>query len=301
MNVLITGHTGFLGGRIVQYLSGTRKFILKFYPNDITDAWAAGQYRMDDIEAIIHLAANYDSTNGPVDHEKSMRVNSLGTLNMLNAAIAAGVKRFIYFSTVHVYGSPLTGTITEETLPRPLSPYAITHKAAEDWVLAAHTKKEITGIVLRLSNSFGCPANDSKNAWMPIINNMCRQAVETGTITLQSTAVQERDFITVEDVCRAVEHFLSLPEEKCLDGLFNVGGDNTMSIVEAAVEVAYKSDSIRDTRVIPTGSLDTIPYGFSYCIDKLRETGFELTNNVGKEIHDTLTLLMKKHIGDATA
>lgn len=293
--VLITGSNGFLGGRIIKYLLSTKRVVFRIYPHDVTDAWAAEQYNMAGVDSVIHLASIYDSN--PIDAKHSVEVNTIGTVNILNAAIRSGVKRFIYFSSVHVYGSPLRGTISEKTLPRPVSPYAISHKSAEDFVLAAHDQNKITGIVLRLSNSFGCPAHKSDNAWLPIVNNMCKQASEKGQIHLQPTAVQERDFIAVTDVCRAVEHMLFLPAERCLDGLFNLGGNWNMQIASIAAIVAIrcvvhgiKCDVVTE-EAYPQAYCE---YRFRYNSEKLGYTGFELTRNVVDEIDEIVKFCMEK-------
>ena len=230
------------------------------------------------IDAIIHLASVYDLPG--IVPQRSLIVNGEGTLKMLEAAKISGVKKFIYFSTVHVYGSPLCGTITEETLPRPVAPYAISHRVAEDFVLAAHSKGEITGLVLRLSNSFGCPNKESPNAWMPIINNMCKQAVETGTITLKNGCEHSRDFITVFDVCRCVDHFLNLHGSQVKDGLFNLGGEFVREISQAAhyVQTRYKQLFGENIEIINTStSCDYIKLPFRYDISKLKSTGFSLS------------------------
>src|SRR5262245_32752221 len=60
------------------------------------------------------------------------------------------LRRFIYMSTAKVFGSNPTGVIDELSLPRPASHYAITHRLAEDYVLAAHDKQRVEGVVMRL-------------------------------------------------------------------------------------------------------------------------------------------------------
>jgi UDP-glucose 4-epimerase len=167
---LITGGFGYLGGRIAQALAANPGRSLRLgtrwpqpapewlrtcepVPLDLMSeeglaAACAG------VSCMVHLAAlnEIDSASDP---EQALLVNTLGTLKLLCAAERAGVQRFVYFSTAHIYGAPLTGTITEATVPRPAHPYATTHRAAEDFVLAAHDRRALTGIVVRLSNGFG--------------------------------------------------------------------------------------------------------------------------------------------------
>lgn len=219
-NILITGGLGYVGGRASQKLSessicnvllGTRRMDCE------TPRWLdkAVIIRMDllsedslseackNVRYIIHLAA-LNKTECADDPEVAVRVNTLGTLKLLKAAERAGVERFIYMSTAHIYKSPLIGTITEDTLPRPLHPYAITHKAAEDFVFASHDRKRLVGIVVRLSNGFGVPAHKDVNCWTLLANDLCRQAATTGKLVLKSAGLQRRDFITLTDVGRAL-------------------------------------------------------------------------------------------------
>jgi len=139
--------------------------------------------------------------------------------HLMSPAIAAGLERFIYFFTAHVYGEPLIGRITEATLPRPIHPYAITHYAAKNFVLAAHNQNKITGVALRLSNGFGAPTHPNVDCWTLLVNDLCRQAVQTRKIVLRSNGLQQRDLIPLMDIGGAVRHLIALPRSNCADGL----------------------------------------------------------------------------------
>ena len=239
--VLITGGLGYVGGRIAEYLSrdnalflsiGTRRdeiVVRDWIENgDVVQMDLASKNSLEDacagVRHVIHLAG-LNEIDSAKDPEKALAINGHGTLRLLRASEKAGVERFIYFSTAHVYGAPLEGRITEQTVPRPVHPYAITHRVAEDFVLAAHDSGSLTGIVLRLSNAFGAPNSPYANRWTLIVNDLCRQAVRSGRLTLRSSGLQKRDFITLEDVGKAVAHFLRLQRSECGDGLFNLGGE----------------------------------------------------------------------------
>jgi UDP-glucose 4-epimerase len=110
-------------------------------------------------------------------------------------------------STTHVYG-PQVGRLEETTLPAPRHPYATSHRAAEDAVLAA--SGNFTAMVLRLSNGFGAPTHAQANCWTLLVNDLCRQAVTDCTLRLRSAGLQHRDFIPLADVTRIVDHMLHL-------------------------------------------------------------------------------------------
>jgi len=167
-------------------------------------------------------------------------VNGVATARLLQVAVRQGVRRFVYLSTAHVYGSPLTGVISEEKCPVSLHPYAASHRAGEDVVLGAHRRKEIEGVVIRLSNAFGTPAHKDANCWTLLVNDLCRQAVETGQMNLRSNGDQRRDFMPLTDVCAAIKHLLELPVGNVGEGLFNVGSGWAPTILEMTERVASR-------------------------------------------------------------
>ena len=310
--VLITGGFGYLGGRIAVELSrdpgfgvtlGSRK--AQSTPDWLPQAKTVTMDMLDPktllkavegAQAVVHMAA-MNASECAAEPGKSVSVNTLGTLNVLQASIAADVKRFIYFSTAHVYGAPLTGQITEATLPRPMHPYAITHCAAENFVLAAHHQSKITGIVLRLSNGFGAPTHRGVNCWMLLVNDLCRQAVETHKIVLRSNGLQQRDFISLKDVGRAVRHSLGLPRVDCADGLFNLGGNASLSVWEMAQKVAQRCQvqlgffpEIERSEPRDNDQVEALRYN----CDKIRETGYRLKGTIEEAIDETLLFCDKE-------
>ncbi len=307
--ILLTGGLGYVGGRISRHLADTSDYQLRIGSRDASqpkpDWLSRGEIVALDlldeaslaaacrgVKCVIHLAAlnEIDSAANP---ERSLEVNGLGSLKLLRAAISAGVERFIYFSTAHVYGSPLAGTLTEESLPRPQHPYAITHRTAEDFVLAARDKNEIDGIVVRLSNGFGVPERAEVDRWSLLANDLCRQAVTAKKMVLRSAGLQYRDFITLTDVSRGVLHLLNLAPGACGNGLFNLGGDAPLRIIEVVEKVADRCDAVLGFRPEiqrPPISADEKVLTLEYRMDKLKNTGFSLVSNIDEEIEATLRL-----------
>ena len=243
---------------------------------------------------MVHLAAmnEVESARDPVG---ALQMNGLASLRLLEAARQVGVRRFIYFSTAHVYGTPLHGNIDEGTLPRPVHPYSITHKVAEDFVLAAHDRKQIEGVVIRLSNGFGAPVTQDVDRWTLLVNDLCRQAATVGELRLNSSGEQLRDFITLDDIARAAIHFLQLDFDQLADGLFNLGGGKVMSILEMTERIAarWKALTGREIDIVRSAGRRTPPVALNYRCDKLAATGFTLNSDVDREIDDTLKLCLK--------
>ena len=304
--VLITGGFGYVGGRIAVELANSHEWIVRLGSRKTQDkpSWLpeAETVAMDvlepssllaamaDVQAVVHLVA-MNENECVVDPGRAVLINTLGTLNVLQAAIAAGVKRFIFFSTAHVYGAPLVGNIDEQTLPRPLHPYAITHRAAEDFVLAAHDQKKISGIVVRLSNGFGAPTHPEVDRWTLLVNDLCRQAVHNRKLVLRSSGLQQRNFITLADVGRATGHLLGLNQMECGDGLFNLGGDHSLLVWDMVQRISRRCEStlgylpgIERPEPSPDEQADFL----NYCSDKLQKTGFAPRGNLDEEIDRTL-------------
>lgn len=308
MRVLITGGFGYLGGRIAVELARVPGFIVRLGsrkpqrpPDWLPEAETTAMDVLEPkslsaavvgVQAVVHLAA-MNENECVADPGKAVLVNTLGTLNVLQAAIDAGVERFIYFSTAQVYGAPLVGHITEETLPRPIHPYGITHRAAEDFVLAAHDQNKITGIVVRPSNGFGAPTHPDVDRWTLLVNDLCRQVVQTRKMVLRSSGMQQRNFITLSDIGRAVRHLLDLPPGNSGDGLFNLGSDASLSVWEMVRLIAARCQAVlifRPEIIRPASSPGEVGLDLIYGIDKLKQTGFCLLGDIDSEIDKTLRL-----------
>jgi UDP-glucose 4-epimerase len=309
MNILITGGSGYIGGRLAQYLESKeinpRLLVRK---NSFIPEWAhekaivAGDVldisslkkACENVDTVIHLAALNEIDSG-INPLEALKVNGEGTLNLINAAIVNQVKRIIYFSTFHVYGLNASGNISEETLPLPVHPYAITHHVSEDFIRMAVSKKELEGVILRLSNGFGYPAHARVNRWSLVVNNLCLQAVLNRKIVLKTSGKQYRDFITLTDVSRCVEHILSLDTSKLdkKDCIYNLGGEFSVTILDMAnlikercVEVLDIGPEIIIGKDDPSNTVLEKPV--IYNIDKIKRTGFGLISNVYEEIDKTL-------------
>jgi UDP-glucose 4-epimerase len=245
---MITGGFGFVGGRVAghlqeaghtvilgsrqaagapEWLSGARVVRL-LWEDD-----AALERACQGVDTIVH-AAGMNAQDCATDPVAALACNGVATARLVAAASRAGVQRFIYLSTAHVYGRPLVGIITEETCPRNLHPYATSHLAGEHAVLSASELGQFLGIVLRLSNAFGAPMHRGVNCWMLLVNELCLQAVQTRKLILQTTGQQQRDFVGMTEVCRVAEHLAVGNGASPQPGIFNVGAGMSQSVLAMA-------------------------------------------------------------------
>jgi UDP-glucose 4-epimerase len=186
------------------------------------------------VDVVIH-AAGMNAQDSAADPVAALDFNGVATAHLVEAASRAGVKKFVYLSTSHIYASPLVGTITEETFPRNLHPYATSHLAGEQAVLSFSQHRQIQSIVLRLSNAFGAPMHKDVNCWMLLVNDLCRQAVQTRKLVLQTSGgLQHRDFVGLTEVCRVAELLVVGIESSTKTGVFNIGTGVSQSVLAMA-------------------------------------------------------------------
>jgi UDP-glucose 4-epimerase len=307
--VLVTGGLGFVGGRIAQKLSASHQVTVSSR-NTVSPPVLAlhgpvnqlahrSLLSTDDfprgIDTVIHMAAlnEHDCVRHP---SEAIRVNIDETRIILENSIAAGVRHFIYFSTAHIYASPLKGVITESNLPLPVHPYAITHKAAEDYVVAAALQKKIKAVVVRLSNSFGAPVLPSVNRWTLLANDLCRQAIENKALRLLSNGCQYRDFICLSDVEQVIADMLTGIDTKFNHIIYNLGSGRSMRVIDMANAVAgaYRQLFGQDIQVVlPDGAVPTDEPSLDYSVDRLLGEGCIIKNNVEAEIKELLLFCHK--------
>ena len=136
--------------------------------------------------------------------------------------------------------------------------------------------------------------NSDVERWTLVFNDLCRQAVTTGKIVLNSSGKQHRDFISLNNAARAVHHFIFKAQDKWNGNLYNLGGENSMSVLDVANKIAgvYKSRYKKDISGIEVRpdekSADYRPV--KYSIEKLKKTGFSLQEDTVFEIEKTMEL-----------
>jgi len=312
MKILITGGLGYVGGRIAEYfrkVDPDRDIVLGVWkgseslpqwtkeftvvPLELLDEGSVKECVSNSgADCIIHLAALNEIDSG-ADPDLAYEVNCRGTERLLQAANEEGVKKFIYFSTFHVYGKDPGPVITEQTPARATHPYASTHLAAEE-VVRSFRDKGMDTLIFRLSNSYGYPEDKEVNRWTLVVNDLCRQAVIENRIVLKSSGRQCRDFIALSDVVRAVHHFLFNIPEAWGDGLYNLGGNCTMSILEVAEKISglyydkYGKKIAVERKSAGSPADGTRSIVFS--IDRLMKTGFVPEGDMDGEIAKTMEI-----------
>jgi UDP-glucose 4-epimerase len=256
MRVLVTGGSGFIGSHVVDKLRGAGHepvvFDLRPSPHhssdeietvlgDLLDAGALKE-AMTGCDAVIHLAAAADVGIVAEQPEESERVNTRGTLMVLEAARASGIGRVIYGSTIWAYGDSGNGTIDEDTLlglPKHL--YTASKVAGEMYCTSYAELYDVSCTILRFGIPYGPRARPS--AVIPIF---VRKALAGEPLTIAGDGSQGRRFVYVEDLAEGVVGALDRGTD---NRIYNLASDTTVTILELAETV---QDLVGDVEIVHT-------------------------------------------------
>jgi dTDP-glucose 4,6-dehydratase len=245
VNLLITGGAGFIGSCFAHMVRRRRPADLLvnvdaltyagnlenlrdleadpghvFVKADIRDRETiAGLLLQHRIDAIVNFAAESHVDRSILSAEPFLDTNVTGTLRLLEAARAGGVRRFLQVSTDEVYGSlGPTGAFSETTPIAPRSPYSASKAAADHFVMAFHHTHDVDVVITRCSNNYGPYQFPEKLIPLMILN-----AIEGKPLPVYGDGLYVRDWIHVEDHCEAIDAVLTHGQA---GQVYNIGAEN---------------------------------------------------------------------------
>ena len=260
--VLVTGGAGFIGSNLARFLrrerpewkvvnldkltyAGNAESVADlrqdpghvFVRGDIANAELVEHLiRHHAVDAILNLAAESHVDRSILGPGIFVQTNVSGTQVLLEAARQARVKRFLQISTDEVYGSlGASGKFTEASTLRPSSPYSASKAAADLLVLAYGHTFGLDVVVTRCSNNYGPYQFPEK-----LIPLMIANALEGRRLPVYGDGMQVRDWIHVEDHCRALLAALEMGRG---GEIYNIGSDNewpNIQIVGRLLEILQK-------------------------------------------------------------
>lgn len=191
-------------------------------------------------DAVVHFAAESHVDRSILGPQAFIETNVRGTFSLLEAARAAGVERFLHVSTDEVYGSIPEPDEADETWPlRPSSPYSASKAGSDLLALSYWTTFRLPVIVTRASNNYGPYQFPEK-----LIPLMISNAIENKPLPIYGDGMQVRDWLFVDDHCRAVRAAL----EKGTPGeIYNIGGSRALPnrrVVEMILDALGKPHSL---------------------------------------------------------
>ena len=268
MRILVTGGCGFIGSNFVRYLLKTHPDYslinvdkltyagnienlsdlsnsprYHFVRGDIADAPRMEELISKGVDAIVNFAAESHVDRSIEDPNAFMKTNVFGTFALLEAVRKVFPKqriRFIHISTDEVYGSLSEfGAFTEETSLAPNSPYSASKAAADMLVNAYHRTYGLPVVITRCSNNYGPYQFPEK-----LIPLMVSNAIEDKELPIYGDGLYIRDWIYVEDHCRALDVVLHHGKE---GEVYNIGGRSertNLSVAHAILDRMGKPHSL---------------------------------------------------------
>jgi nucleoside-diphosphate-sugar epimerase len=229
--ILVTGNTGLIGSVLVRYLSRLPNVEVRLFrtpervrdiynPRDVAEA-------VEVVDVVFHLAGvlNYRLPS----LEALQRVNVVGTANLLNAGVAAGVKSFVIGSTQGVYansdGRP--GPFSEDTPLRPKDSYARSKLESESICRTNAAWKCSNILLLRIATVYGQQSMSRDD----VLTAYVRQALQSKKIIVYGSGKRVRDMVYVGDVAQAM---IELVGHR---GVYNIGGGYPYTSAEIAQNV----------------------------------------------------------------
>jgi UDP-glucose 4-epimerase len=246
MKVLVTGGAGFIGSHVTDRLveagvevvvldnlsSGKRASVnprARLQEADICGEQVRELFERERFDCVDHHAAQMNVRRSVDDPVFDARVNILGSLNLLQAAVATGVKKFVFASTGGaIYGEQLTFPADEAHQTSPMSPYGVAKLAVEKYLAFYAEVYGLSYTALRYANVYGPRQDPHGEAGVVAIFSQRLLAHEPAIIN--GTGEQTRDFIYVDDVVRA--NVLAVTTD--LRGIYNVGTG-----IETSVNILY--------------------------------------------------------------
>jgi len=261
MAVLVTGGAGYIGSHMVLALTDAREEVVvldnlstgfpwaiapgaKLIEGDIGDEALVGRIIKDHkIEAIVHFAGSIvvpDSVADPLGYYLNNTVKSRA---LLAAAVAGGVKNFIFSSTAAVYGNPKSMPVFEEEAPAPISPYGTSKLMTEYMLKDSHTAYGLNFVALRYFNVAGADPKGRTGQSTPRATHLIKVACETalgqrasmdvfGTDYPTPDGTCLRDYIHVSDLISAHMQALKHLRGGGASGIFNCGYGKGYSVLE---------------------------------------------------------------------
>ena len=184
-----------------------------------------------DMEYVFHQAAIRSVSRSMDDPQATNEVNVRGTLNMLQAAQKAGVRRFVYASSSSVYGDATQLPQEETQRPQPVSPYAVSKLAGENYCLSFAKTTKLETVSLRYFNVYG-PNQDPESKYSLLIPAFLAQAGRGEPFEVHGDGLQARDFSFVGDVVAA--NLLAAQTPNVSGEIFNVAGGKSISVLDVA-------------------------------------------------------------------
>ena len=257
---------------------------------DLAGDAEAARRACEGADAVVHLAGENEviAAQRPA---AALAATVLATERIVEAAAAAGVRRFVYMSTMHVYGERVAedAVLTEDLRPEPRALYAVARLASEH-VASALSTDGMELVVLRLTNSLGAPVHPAVDRWTLVSNDLCRQGALTGTLELRSSGVQWRDFVALADVHAIVAAACRFDPPALPPGTYNLGSGVPMTVRSLAglVQDAFERQTGRRPKLSAPEPEGRPPRPYTVAVERLAAHGIRAETPVERAVEETV-------------
>lgn len=236
MNVLLTGHKGYIGSVMTPLLLDAGHTVhgldadlfegcsfdedgMTTIPETRKDLRDVQQSDVEGFDVVIHLANLSNDPLGNLDPDLTYAINHRATVRLAELARDAGVGRFVFSSSCSLYGAAGQDRVTEEADFNPVTPYG-TAKVLAERDIRPLASESFSPIFMRNGTVYGI---SPRLRFDLVVNNLTAWAVATGQIRMKSDGSPWRPLVHVEDVCTAFLTALEAPREAIHNEAFNVG------------------------------------------------------------------------------
>ena len=263
--IIITGGLGYIGSQITKkliqkkykviildnFLTNTSKKIegAEIIKCDITSFENLSKIKIEEADAILHLAAQSSGPNSYNNPELDIKINVLGTVNLINFCKKNKIKKFIYASSFTVYGDNKNEILDENCECNPKSFYAISKYASEKYLQLLCNKFSIKWNILRMFNVYG-PGQDISRADQGIVSIYLNYIKNQNTLPVKGSLERFRDPIFIDDVVDA--WIICLEDKENFNQIFNLGSGEKIYVKEMIDEIVklYKKQDIMKINVV---------------------------------------------------
>ena len=253
---LVTGGAGFIGSNLVDQLvkkkhkvivldnfnTGRRSNLshqvkknLKIIKVDVSNSKHLDRH-FKGVDYVFHLAGIADIVPSIENPDKYFKSNVVGTLNVVQAAKKANIKKFIYAASASCYGIPDKFPIKENAKINLMYPYALTKWQAEELIMHWAKIYNFPAISIRFFNAYG-PRSRTSGAYGAVFGVFLAQKLANKPLTIVGNGNQTRDFIHVYDLVNGI---IKAALSKKIGKIYNIGGGEEIKINKIAKLIGGK-------------------------------------------------------------
>lgn len=309
MKFLITGGCGFIGSNFIRYLFKKYKKDVSIVnldkltyagnPENLKDFKGFSNYKfikgdicnpkdvkraMKDVEIVVNFAAETHVDRSILGPDSFLKTDIFGVYVLLEESIKRKIKLFIQISTDEVYGEILKGSFTEKSPLNPRSPYSASKAGGDRLSFAYFHTFNVPVIITRASNNFGPYQYPEK-----LIPLFVTNALENKPLPVYGDGLQVRDWLYVEDHCRALD--LLIRKGKTGE-VYNIGGGNERKNIEIT-KIILKKLKKPESLIKFVKDRPAHDRRYSLNFEKIKKLGYKPSENFEEKLEETINWYIK--------